>query len=109
MGLFGNLFKSEFEKWVERASHEELSDAYEEERQDWIKNGFNGGTGEKTSKMNFLNEEINKRVAEEWGNDPQWERMVPSIITISVRYSYSFCSAIYPVCWDSDPLQRIMV
>ena len=32
MGFFGNLFKSEFEKWVERASHEELSDAYEEER-----------------------------------------------------------------------------
>lgn len=24
MGLFGNLFKSEFEKWVEGASHEEL-------------------------------------------------------------------------------------
>ena len=71
MGFFGNLFKSEFEKWVERASHEELSDAYEEERQDWTKNGFNGGTGEKTSKMNRLNEEINKRVAEEWGNDPR--------------------------------------
>ena len=34
MGLFGNLFKSGFEKWVEGASHEELSDAYEAERQD---------------------------------------------------------------------------
>lgn len=55
MGFFGNLFKSEFEKWVEGASHEELSEAYEEERQDWIKNGFNGGTGEKTPKMNRLN------------------------------------------------------
>ena len=31
MGFFGNLFKSEFEKWVEGASPEELSDAYEEE------------------------------------------------------------------------------
>lgn len=50
MGFFGNLFKSEFEKWVEGASYEELSEAYEEERQDWIKNGFNGGTGEKLLK-----------------------------------------------------------
>lgn len=47
MGLFSNLFKSEFEKWVEGASHEELSDAYEEERQKWIREGYNGGTGEK--------------------------------------------------------------
>ena len=47
MGWFGKLFKSEFEKWVEGASYEELSDAYEVERQDWIKHGFNGGTGEK--------------------------------------------------------------
>lgn len=31
MGLFGNLFKNRFEKWVEGASHEELSDAYEAE------------------------------------------------------------------------------
>ncbi len=29
MGLFGNLFKSEFEKWVEGASHEELSCVYD--------------------------------------------------------------------------------
>ena len=65
MGFFGNLFKSEFEKWVEGASHEELSEAYEEERQDWIKNGFNGGTGEKTPKMNRLNKEISKRVGKE--------------------------------------------
>lgn len=71
MGFFGNLFKSEFEKWVEGASPEELSDAYEEERQDWIKNGFNGGTGENTPKMNRLNKEISKRVAEEWQNDPR--------------------------------------
>jgi len=32
MGWFGNLFKSGFEKWVEKASKEELSDAYESER-----------------------------------------------------------------------------
>lgn len=65
MGWFGNLFKSEFEKWVEGASHEELSNAYEIERQDCIKNGFSGDTGEKTPKMNRLNKEISKRVAEE--------------------------------------------
>ena len=29
MGLFRNLLKSEFEKWVEGASHEELSKTYE--------------------------------------------------------------------------------
>ena len=52
MGLFGNLFKSEFEKWVEGASHEELSEAYEEERQKWIREGY-------------------KLVAEEWENDPR--------------------------------------
>lgn len=47
MGFFGNLFKSEFEKWVERASHEELSDAYEEERQDWIKNPISANANNK--------------------------------------------------------------
>ena len=39
MGFFSNLFKSKFEKWVENASHKELSDAYEIERKKWIKNG----------------------------------------------------------------------
>lgn len=71
MGLFGNLFKSGFEKWVEGASHDELSDAYEEERQQWMKDGFNGGTGEKTAKMKRLDKEISKRVDEEWANDPR--------------------------------------
>jgi hypothetical protein len=71
MGLFSDLFKSEFEKWVESASHEELADAYEAERQEWIKSGE---TGQKTPKMYRLNEEINKRVAEEWENDPNRNR-----------------------------------
>ena len=71
MGLFRNTFKSSFEKWVEGASHDELSDAYEEERQQWIKDGFNGGTGEKTAKMKRLDEEISKRVEEEWASDPR--------------------------------------
>lgn len=71
MGLFGNLFKSGFEKWAENASQKELSEAYENERQQWIKDGFNGGTGEKTAKMKRLNDEIEKRVAEERANDPK--------------------------------------
>lgn len=70
MGLFGKMFKSSFEKWVENASHDELSEAYEVERQQWVADGFNGGTGEKTDKMKRLNAEINKRVEEEWENDP---------------------------------------
>lgn len=69
MGLFRDVFKSSFEKWVVGASHKELSDAYEEERQCWMKEGFGGGTGEKTYKMKRINDEINKRVAEELKND----------------------------------------
>ena len=70
MGLFDNLFKNSFEKWVEGASYEELYEAYEEEQQQWRKAGFNGGTGEKTSKMKRLDSEISKRVAEKWEKDP---------------------------------------
>lgn len=51
--------------------HEELSTAYEVERQQWIQDGFNGGTSKKTPKMNRINEEINKRVAEERENNPR--------------------------------------
>lgn len=71
MGLFSNLFKSGFEKWVEKASLEELSEAYEEERQKWIREGYNRGTGEKTVKMKRLDSEISKRVVEEWKNNPR--------------------------------------
>lgn len=39
MGLIKGLFKSSFEKWIEGASSEELSVAYEEERKEWIKMG----------------------------------------------------------------------
>lgn len=66
--------EDEFENWINNASHDELSDAYEFERQEWIKNGYNNGTGEKTQKMNRLNDEINKRVAEEWENNPHRNR-----------------------------------
>ena len=74
MSFWSDLFKSSFEKWVENASHEELSDAYEDERQQWIKDGFNGGTGEKTAKMKRIDREIGKRVEEEWENDPRRNR-----------------------------------
>lgn len=66
--------EDEFENWVNNASKDELSDAYEFERQEWIKNGYNNGTGEKTPKMNRLNDEISKRVAEEWENNPNRNR-----------------------------------
>lgn len=71
MGFLGDLFKSSDDKWMESASHEELSDAYEKERKQWIKDGYNNGTGEKTYRMNRLNDEINKRTAKEWENDPR--------------------------------------
>ncbi len=66
--------EDEFENWVNNASHDELSEAYEFERQEWIKNGYNNGTGEKTPRMNRLNDEISKRVAEEWENNPNRNR-----------------------------------
>ena len=71
MGFWENLFKSDFEKWAESASEEELSAAYEIGRKKWMREGFNGGTGEKTFKMKKLNEEINKRVAKRWEKDPR--------------------------------------
>lgn len=70
MGLF-DKFKSDFDKWEEGAFEEKSSDAYENERQKWIKSGFNGGTGEKTPKMKKNNVEINKRTDENWRNDPR--------------------------------------
>lgn len=69
-----NLFKTKFRKWVEGASREELSEAHEKARQEWIKNGFNHGTGEKTAKMKMLDNEITKRTAEEWENNPRRNR-----------------------------------
>lgn len=71
MGFLENLFKDDFEKWVEKASLKELSDAYEKERQQWIKDGYNGGTGKKTPRMMRLDSEISKRSAEEWEKDPR--------------------------------------
>ncbi len=70
MGLFKrSRAEDPFETWVENASHEELSDAYEERRLQWIKDGC-GGDGEITPEMKRINSEINERVAEEVKNDP---------------------------------------
>lgn len=65
------LPESGFEEWVEDASREELSNAYEKERQQWIKDGYCEGTGEYTPKMKRLNSELNKRDEEEWKKDPK--------------------------------------
>ncbi len=74
MGILSNIFRGGFEKWVETASHEELSEAFEAERKQWIANGFNGGTQKFTPKMRRLNEELSKRSAEEWENNPTRNR-----------------------------------
>lgn len=67
MGFFDGIFNFGFESWIQSASKEELCDAYESERQAWMKNG----AGEKTAKMNRLNREIGKRLNTEWENDPR--------------------------------------
>lgn len=60
----------EFDKWVKTASDDELSDGYEIRRQQWAKEGF-GGDGEKTPEMIKINNEIGRRSAEKWANDPR--------------------------------------
>lgn len=74
MGLFSRSKKDGFEDWVQKASHSELADAYEQERLQWIKDGYNSGTGRRTKKMERLNAEINKRVEDEWENNPHRNR-----------------------------------
>ena len=49
---FGKIYlKAILKNRAESASEEELSAAYEIERKKWMREGFNGGTGEKTFKM----------------------------------------------------------
>ena len=62
--------KDEFGNWLETASNDELSDGYEERRQEWIRTGF-GGNGEKTPEMNRIDKEMSRRSAEKWKNDPR--------------------------------------
>ena len=60
----------ESDNWLETASDDELDNKYQEKRQEWMKNGF-GGNGEKTPEMEKINEEMNRRTAEKWKNDPR--------------------------------------
>ena len=67
MGLLRDLFKSSFQKWIENASYEDLAEAYEQARQQWLKKGG----GDKTQRMYRLDAEMSKRTAEKWKNDPR--------------------------------------
>lgn len=62
MGLFGDLFKSAFEIWLEKSSDDELADGYEERRLEWL----NKGAGDKTSEMERINNEMVKRMNEKY-------------------------------------------
>ena len=68
MGLFGKK-KSVFDSWLSSATDQDLSDGYESRRQKWASTGF-GGDGEKTSEMEKINREMNRRTAEKWEKDP---------------------------------------
>lgn len=70
MKFGSNLFKNPFFNWVKNASDEELDNAYEERRQQWIKSGF-CGSDRKTPEMEKINAELSRRVAERWKKDPR--------------------------------------
>ena len=70
MGFFKNALKSSFEKWMENASDQELADAYETRRLEWLRTGQNGN-GEKTYEMKMLDAEISRRADEKWKKDPR--------------------------------------
>ena len=59
-----------FDNWIASASFEELKDAYEKRRIEWLNNGQNG-TGEKTPEMEKLDRAISKKAAELWEKDPR--------------------------------------
>lgn len=63
----------EFQDWLQSASDDELSDGYEQRRQQWAKDGY-GGDGEKTSEMKQIDRELSRRAAEKWENDPRRNR-----------------------------------
>ena len=62
--------EDEFSNWLESASDDELSDGYEQRRQEWAHTGF-GGNGEKTPEMKMLDNEIGRRSAEKWLKNPK--------------------------------------
>ena len=63
----------EFQNWLQSASDDELSDGYEQRRQQWVKDGY-GGDGEKTPEMKQIDREMSRRAAEKWKNDPRRNR-----------------------------------
>ncbi len=65
--------KDDFDDWLETASDDELENAYEERRQQWLKDGQNG-TGLKTPEMKRIDSEISRRSAIKWENDPRRSR-----------------------------------
>ena len=60
----------EFDNWLNSATDDELDKGYEIRRRKWAATGF-GGNGEKTPEMKKINNEINRRSAEKWKNDPR--------------------------------------
>ena len=59
-----------FESWLGTASDDDLSDGYEERRQQWIKDGYNGN-GEKIPEMKKIDSEMSRRANEKWEKDPR--------------------------------------
>lgn len=68
MGIFGIIKKlfDPFGAWMDNATHQELADEYEKRRLVWI----NTQESDITPKMKRLNDEMRKRSAEEWENNP---------------------------------------
>lgn len=60
----------DFDDWVSNATDDELDTGYEERRLQWAKDGY-GGNGEKTPEMKKIDEEMSRRAAERWENDPR--------------------------------------
>ena len=71
--VYKNKDEDDFENWLKSASDDELSDGYEQRRQEWMRTGF-GGNGEKTPEMKRIDQEMSRRSAEKWENDPRCNR-----------------------------------
>lgn len=52
----------QFKEWLENASIDELSDAYEEMRLKWIEDGC----GAKPNRMEMINKVLSHKAAEQW-------------------------------------------
>ena len=65
-----NEGEDELGAWLESASDDELSNAYEEKRQEHIKNGFPNNEP-RSPEMERINSEISRRAEEKWESDPR--------------------------------------